>query len=295
MKTRKLVLCGLAMLGLIQNVWPCINKSGTKYGGDSGPYSGWRSLEAALKKNLPTDGVEMEAQLRGSTNYNDRSDYAVALMFLGRGREAVALLEELERQVPGHFFIAANLGTAYELAGDNAAALRWISEGIRRNPQDHEGTEWLHVKILEAKLAQEKDAAYFEKHSVLELRPAEIARTVSIGREKLSPQELAKAIVHQLAERLQFVKPPDAAVASLLFDYAAIEAAIGSMESAKHVLRLAEQYGYPATKVKLQSAALDRRLALMHFKTYSTYTAIGVLIIALIALLYRRGVIRRSR
>ena len=127
------------------------------------------------------------------------------------------------------------------------------------------------------------------------LRPAEITQMISLGGKNLSPHELAKAIVYQLAERLQFVKPPDAAVAGLLFDYAAIEAATGSMESAKHVLKLAEQYGYPAAKVKLQSVELDRRLALMHFKTYSIYTAIGVLIIALIVLLYRRRVIRYSR
>jgi len=49
-----------------------------------------------------------------------------------------------------------DLGTAYELAGKNEPALRWIREGLRRNPNSHKGTEWLHVKILEAKIEQEK-------------------------------------------------------------------------------------------------------------------------------------------
>jgi hypothetical protein len=57
---------------------------------------------------------------------------------------------------------------------------------------------------------------------------------------------------------------------------------------------MAGQYGYPADKVKQQSAELDRRLAWMHFKTYSIYTAIGVLVIALVVVLRRRGMIRYS-
>jgi hypothetical protein len=54
--------------------------------------------------------------------------------------------------------VAANLGTALELLGNKEEALHWIREGIRRNPQSHEGTEWLHAKILEAKIAAQKDA-----------------------------------------------------------------------------------------------------------------------------------------
>lgn len=46
----------------------------------------------------------MEAELRGSTNFNDRSDYSVALMYLGRSQEAVQLLETLENEKPGKIF-----------------------------------------------------------------------------------------------------------------------------------------------------------------------------------------------
>ena len=99
----------------------------------------------------------MESDLRSSTNFTDRSDYAVALMYLGRHQEAVTLLHQLEAERPGEYFVAGNLGTAYELTGKNEEALRWIREAIRRNPAAHEGTEWLHAKILEAKIAQQKD------------------------------------------------------------------------------------------------------------------------------------------
>ena len=286
----KAVVCCLLVLLSAFSAFPCLNKSGTKYGGGSGSYFGWLGLEAALKKNLRNDGVEMEANLRGSTNFNDRSDYAIALIFLGRSAEAVESLKILEKEQPGLFFVAANLGTAYELSGNNAEALRWINECLRRNPKDHQGTEWLHAKILEAKIAQEKDQSYFEKHSVLELQPGKIGDPISVGGNSVSPKELAAAIQYQLGERLQFVKPPDSAVASLLFDYAAIVAATRSMESAKHILKMATDYGYPAAKVVALSNEFDRLLAWAKFKTYAMYGVIGLMVVGLLVFLYKRKI-----
>ena len=214
----------------------------------------------------------------------------IALIFFGRSAEAVESLKILEQEQPGLFFVAANLGTAYELSGNNAEALRWINECLRRNPKDHQGTEWLHAKILEAKIAQEKDQSYFEKHSVLELQPGKIGDPISVGGNSVSPKELAAAIQYQLGERLQFVKPPDSAVASLLFDYAAIEAATRSMESAKHILKMATDYGYPAAKVVALSNEFDRLLAWAKFKTYAMYGVIGLMVVGLLVFLYKRKI-----
>ncbi|HEU5125020.1 MAG TPA: hypothetical protein VFW05_13275 [Verrucomicrobiae bacterium] len=283
----KVILCSLTILLYTHFSWACLNRSGTKYGGGNGSYiGGWPGLRAALATSLAHDGVEMESQLRGSTNFNDRSDYAVALMYLGRSTEAVDLLSNLEREQPGHFFIAANLGTAFELSGNNTEALHWIKEGIRRNPMDHNGTEWLHVKILEAKIHQEQDHSYFEKHSVLELQPGDIKDEIAVGNLKMSPKDLANAIQYQLRERLQFVKPPDAAVASLLYDYAAIEAATRSMESAKHILKMAADFGYPQARVQTLQSKFDQRLKWYHIRKS------GLIILAVAAI---AAVLMRSR
>src|SRR5262250_1917015 len=67
---------------------PCVNYSGsgTKFNGE------WTSLafprrvmelRRALTRDLRIDGAKMEAELRGATNFNDRSDYSIALMYLG--------------------------------------------------------------------------------------------------------------------------------------------------------------------------------------------------------------------
>jgi tetratricopeptide (TPR) repeat protein len=235
----------------------------------------------------------MEAALANSTNFNDRSDYAVSLVYLGKVEEAVNLLRTLERERPGTYFVAANLGTALELMGKNQEALQWIREGIRRNPESHEGTEWLHAKILEAKIAQERDPAYFKGHSVLELDPKQMSGAMNIDGRTFSPKEVAEAIQYQLQERLQFVKPPDPAVASLLFDYAAIEASTNILESAKELLEMAEDYGYAADRVQTQIKLYDRKIeagkaeqALVHTRivrqrraSVLVFAAIGGLII----------------
>ena len=256
-------------------------------------------LQSSLRKNLHLDGTKMEASLRSSTNFNDRSDYSVALMYLGRSKEAVELLRQLEKEIPGEYFVAANLGTAYELSGNNEEALRWINEGIRRNPASHGGTEWLHAKILEAKIAQQKDADYFKKHSVLELHPEAIGPEIAVGDRKLSAKELKEAIQHQLEERLQFVKPPDAPIAGLLFDYAAIEAATRTLESAKRLLNMATEYGYPADKVKPLIKTYDERIAWRKVKQYTRNTIIGVVVVTLLVFLLRslhkRGIFVLSR
>src|SRR4029077_1629809 len=126
--------------------------------------------------------------------FNERSDYAVSLVYVGKTKEAVELLQSLEKEQPGTYIVAANLGTALELLGNNEEALHWIREGIRRNPQSHEGTEWLHAKIIEAKIAQEKDPNYFKSHSVLELDPKEASRAMTIHGQTFSPKEVGKAI-----------------------------------------------------------------------------------------------------
>jgi tetratricopeptide (TPR) repeat protein len=93
---------------------------------------------------------------RDSSNYQQRNDYAAVLLHLGEVAEALRILQTIERTNPGLYATATNLGTAYELAGDNARALQWIREGIRRNPDSHGGTEWLHAAILIAKQARAK-------------------------------------------------------------------------------------------------------------------------------------------
>ena len=95
--------------------------------------------------------------------------------------------------------------------------MRWIREAIRRNPLSHEGTEWVHVAILEAKVRRERSPG--APFTPLIPLPAdfEAGTQVTILDAKRRVSEIKHAIQYQLRERMKFVKPHDPYVADLLF------------------------------------------------------------------------------
>lgn len=178
------------------------------------------------------------------TEYKARSDYAADLVHKGKYDKAIDIFEDIEKSHPGEYIVAANLGTAYELSGNNEKALQWISEGIKRNAKAHLGTEWLHVKILEAKLALTKDPDWLKTHSVLGLNFENEARPKMPWQfpEGQDLKSVQAALEYQLHERLEFVKPPEPIVGELLGDLANIVAQTKSVEHAQAVYELALTY-----------------------------------------------------
>ena len=170
----------------------------------------WEARRNRLRKELTAGG-----------DYKVKNDLATALAQTGEAAEAVTLLEQIEAEKPGLYVTAANLGTAYELSGDDEKALEWIRKGIELNADAHEGTEWLHVRILEAKLALKTDPKWLDAHSIVDptknLAAPGLFAAGNRG-EKLSTKQIKNALIYQLHERLQFVRPPDAVVGSLLVE-----------------------------------------------------------------------------
>ncbi|HEX7859911.1 MAG TPA: tetratricopeptide repeat protein [Verrucomicrobiae bacterium] len=276
----------------------CVWVKGTTKEGKATRVSGFgpaRHLEWEFRNSIKTDlAVEGRALVDGhrtATSVYDRNDYAVGLMYLGRAAEAVTYLEKIEAELPGDYHVAANLGTALELSGRNTEAKKWIEEGIRRNPDSHFGTEWLHVAILDAKIKQDSDPQYFNHHSVLNIDYQTLqtgAKEIPLLGQKRDLRELTKALRYQLTERLKFVKGKDPVVASLLFDYAAIEAGTSTLESAIGLLKLAAEYGYPSSRIEPLLASYSRTIQIATWKT-RLYIASGIAaFIALIAYAIRR-------
>jgi tetratricopeptide (TPR) repeat protein len=172
---------------------------------------------------------------------------AVGIVLSGHAADGIALLEALEAEYPGRYSTATNMGTAYELKGDNQKALQWITEGIRRNPDSHEGTEWLHQFILATKLKLAQDASWLKSHHILELDEkllGDPAYRYKMGDRSFSLKEIRVALLHQLAERMIFVKPRDPVVADLLYTFALVEKSAKAFESASELLKLAGEYGF---------------------------------------------------
>lgn len=208
-----------------------------------------------------------ERKAKNQIDRQQRNDYAVALLHVGRTSDAIGELQALEREEPGRYITAVNLGTAYELAGDNARALQWIREGIRRNRNAHMGTEWLHVRILEAKAAMQRDPNWLKRNTVTGIdfgnKPIP-KRAASLPRgndgKPVSVEDLKQALYYQLDERYAFVGPPDAIVGSLLVEFANVLFRAETLESAIPIYREALRYGADPALVKQRIARAEQVL-----------------------------------
>ena len=174
---------------------------------------------------------KLQKKLEKEKNYMLLSDYSVCLMKLGRNKEALKILVELYSHYPNEYKIAANLGTAYELNGEVDSALKYIKRDMELNPNDHEGSEWVHVKILQTKLELKKDPGYLNNHTVLQL-----------NEKQKNDSIILQHINIQLQERVPFTPGPDAIMASLMTDLGDISAAIRSIEYARAYYQIAKEY-----------------------------------------------------
>lgn len=197
---------------------------------------------------------EAVRRIRARNDFGTRNDLGVALLHHGRTAAAIRLFLLNERLRPGRYETATNLGTALELAGHDAVALRWIRIGIRRNPQSHAGTEWLHARILEAKIAAAGDPARLREVSIAGVEfgtrdlPA-LPQSLPAGNdgEPVTVVELNQAFQRQLFERMGFVPPQDAVVANLLTDWATLNLAGGPLQTAVALYDEAARYGATPT------------------------------------------------
>jgi hypothetical protein len=250
----------VASLCLAPGARACINEMGTDKDGRQfymDDHVG-KPLLAQMMRPLRTSSYlvkhapETIARARLPGGFDNENNLGVLLVYQGKYAAAIRYFLSIERRYPGRAQTAANLGTALELAGRDALALRWIRLGIRRDPDEHVGTEWLHVRILEAKLAAAHDPTILAKRSIAGLNfDDEVVPRVpaSISHEGhaliMEPHKIAEALKYQLTERMGFVAPRDPVVANLLHDWALLHLAGGSLETANAAFDAAITYGWP--------------------------------------------------
>lgn len=265
----KHLLLAVAVITAAAPLFACINTYGTDLHGKQVEtfHTGDDLVEYLTKPDGPNWRIQkwkLSMNLSRAP-YQQQNDYAAALLHLGEIKPALAVLVRIEQANPGLYATATNLGTAYELAGKNEHALGWIRSGMRRNPKSHEGSEWVHAAILETKLAMARNPGWLRTRSVLGLdfgtgavprMPASFPRD-NMGKPA-SAGETELAIRIQMAERLQFVSPPDAIVGDLLFDYGNLLMLTDTMENAAAIYELALRYGTPDATLAQQRLAHAR-------------------------------------
>jgi tetratricopeptide (TPR) repeat protein len=141
-----------------------------------------------------------------------RSDYALLLILLKRYDEAEKIYLEIENEFPRRYSTASNLGTLYELMGQNENALKWISRAVEIDPESHKNSEWLHVNILKAKIQGEE--AYTTEFLLDRTFGETVIPSTDLAENDLL--SLREELYYQLNERMSFIKPRDKIVSILL-------------------------------------------------------------------------------
>jgi tetratricopeptide (TPR) repeat protein len=186
-------------------------------------------------------------------DYKELSDYAVLQIKIGDREQGVAILEKLYAQHPEEYNIVANLGTAYEIVGNDQKALELLRKAVVINPISHYGSEWIHINILEQKLG----ARQYDK--IINLGIRDFSQWV-IDKSYVFPRpadSLKIQIAYQLHERIGFIKAPDSAIGHLVLDFADIVAKTDVRDSAIFFYNYAAYYN-PA----LQATIDERKKAL---------------------------------
>lgn len=196
-----------------------------------------------IEKQLRKSGKILETQ----ADYKLLSDYGLYLVKGGKVKEALVLFEALAQAYPDEYSIIANLGTTYELSGNNKKALEYIRKGLKLNPDSHGGSEWIHVKILLAKIALDKDPDYLNNHTVLDL-----------DTKQEESEKVRKQLYIQLRERFPFCKGPDPVMADLFVDLGDCYLHSISFEHAKGLYQIAKIY-YQSSRADIDQKIEDVR------------------------------------
>jgi tetratricopeptide (TPR) repeat protein len=192
------------------------------------------------KKDLERRLKKLDSTWKADGILDDYSDYGVTLAYLSRYQEALKVFQEIEAKDPGRYATAANMGTTYELLGNNELAYQWIKKAVEIDPSSHDSSEWLHVKILEVKIKGDK---YLNTQYLLGTDFGTDVLPQS-SRSKSELWSLRNAIFYQLNERVSFIKPKDKIVALLLYELGNICTITDEATSAYRVYQKAKEYGY---------------------------------------------------
>ncbi|GAA4350812.1 hypothetical protein GCM10023185_08880 [Hymenobacter saemangeumensis] len=220
-----------------------------KHSGRIVPY-GCQFVTATIKREIPV----MYEQWKKTQDLAYLSDYALLLAFTKEYEKARDTYLYIESIAPDQYSTAANLGTVYELLGDNRQALSWIRKAVRIDPASHMGSEWLHVKILEAKL--QGKSAVNSKFLLNTSFGTDVLPHTSLSKAQLL--KLRDALFYQLNERVSFIQPQETIVAQLLFDLANVAYLTGAKSESKFIYTEAQEYGYSNPLLAKRLAALSK-------------------------------------
>ncbi|MGN6647700.1 MAG: tetratricopeptide repeat protein [Cytophaga sp.] len=193
-----------------------------------------------LTDKLQPEAEKLDSLWKVTKDVDYYSDYGLIKIVQGKYEEAKNVFLEIEKIKPGRFETAANLGTTYERLGDYSNALKWIKTAIAIEPLSHIDSEWLHVKILEAKIHGD---TYITSDFLINTDFGDD----TIPSTNLNQSQLLKLkseLFYQLNEQITFQKSEDKIIGLLLFDLGNSLLALNRANAAIEAYEMAKTYGY---------------------------------------------------
>jgi len=146
-------------------------------------------------------------------NFQYKSDLSLILMQLGMIDSTLSILRPLIKLYPTEYNVVANLGTAFELKGKLDSALILIRKGYELNPDSHRGSEWIHIKILEAKIkAKNRNPIWMQRNPIITMEELE----QRLGEGKRKAEQVNLDFNYQIRTRVPFTPAPNEVLSNLL-------------------------------------------------------------------------------
>lgn len=138
------------------------------------PTSGGLKTPTPLRDRYLTAALKLENQAKDKPlTADEAADLGALYVRLGLPEKAVGVLRSAVRKHPDHFRLQANLGTAWQLAGDLDQAAAALEEAVRLAPKEHKATEELHLKLVRSRSKERPGADGLDAIFDLKQLPAE--------------------------------------------------------------------------------------------------------------------------
>ncbi|WP_438965232.1 tetratricopeptide repeat protein [Flavobacterium sp.] len=183
---------------------------------------------------------ELDSLYTKTNNLDYLSDIGYVLTVERKYNEAIHLFLEIEKKQPNRYSTASNIGTLYELIGNNEEALKWITKAVKINPDSHNNSEWLHVNILEAKT---KGATFYNGLFLIDVNFGIYDKPISTLSSN-KENSLINALFYQLNERITFIKDKDVIIANLLFELGNLCMIQERYKDALEIFKMSKEYGF---------------------------------------------------
>jgi len=257
---KKLLLILFTLFSCYIDALSCLNeyRPVTKLSGIVTEVHNYERSSEYFKKGFDKDFLERRKKdiqgfiKEGKADFKDYSDLAVIELKIGDRNWAIKILDSLVNIYPSEYSILSNLGTAYELQGENQKALDLLQKAYAINPKSHRGSEWIHIAILNEKL--KKDPDYSRIINLKKFPDLTALNEYWSDETRQGLDTLLRAIEFQLKERISFINAPDQCIGQLCFDLAEVTAVLESLNDAKEIYELSKFYDAGL------SARVDQRL-----------------------------------